>query len=137
MIIAIVALVAALGGTAVGAGGFLKKTKFQNFKKNINSKVDATLQGPLNYVTQTAQVNSTPTNPTKITANCPSGQHPTGGGVKFQDFTTGVTDTIHDQYLTTQGYVANVTTSSATNRTFTVIAACAKVSQTSGSPPSS
>jgi hypothetical protein len=38
MIIAIVALVAALAGTAVAGGGFLKKAKFTKFKKNYNNQ---------------------------------------------------------------------------------------------------
>ena len=139
MIIAIVALVAALGGTAIAGGGFLKKAKFQTVKRNINTRVAKTLMGPINYVVQSQAVPGTTTTPTTITANCPSGQHPTGGGVKVEDLTATLNDVVVDQYMTSQGYVAHVinTSGAATTHTFRVEAACVAVSATSGSPPSS
>jgi hypothetical protein len=139
MIIAIVALVAALGGTAVAGGGFLKKTKFQNFKKNNNTTLSAKLGGPINYVVQSQTVAGNLTTPTTITANCPSGQHPTGGGVKVEDLTATLYDQVVDQYMTSSGYVAHVINNSgvATTHTFRVEAACVLASSTSGSPPTS
>ena len=133
MIVAIVALVAALGGTAIAGGGFLPKTKFVKYKQNTNAKIAKTLTGPINYVVQSQTVSSTLTNPTTITANCPSGQHPTGGGVKTED---PVNDIVYDQYPTASGYVARVqnTTGATTTHTFRVEAACVIVSSTSGSP---
>jgi hypothetical protein len=96
MIVAIVALVAALGGTAIAGGGFLPKTKFRTFKQNINTKLNAKLGGPINYVVQSQAVSGTTTTPTTITANCPTGQHPTGGGVKVEDLTSTLDDQVVD-----------------------------------------
>ena len=139
MIIAIVALVAALGGTAIAGGSFLPKTKFVKFKQNTNAKFQKTLTGPINYVVQEKAVAGNVTTPTTITANCPTGQHPTGGGVKVEDLTATLYDQVVDQYMTAQGYVAHVINKSgvATTHTFRVEAACVVVSSTSGSPPSS
>lgn len=137
MIIAIIALVAAIGGTAVAGGGFVPKTKFRNFKQNINTKVNAKLGGPINYVTTTQPVSSATATPTTITAACPTGTHPTGGGVKTED---PALDTVIDQYPTAQSYVAHVlagTSGPVVSHSFRVIAACVTVSSTSGSPPSS
>src|SRR6478735_9310536 len=73
MIVAIVALVAALAGTAVAGGGFLTKKKFNKFKSNA-------VQG-LTYVNNTVSVppSGGPIDYTKVSANCPAGLHAVGG----------------------------------------------------------
>ena len=128
MIIAIVALVAALGGTAVAGGGFLTKKKFNKFKSNA-------VQG-LTYVNNTVSVppSSGPVDYTKVSANCPPGLHPVGGGVKLSpensSFWWG------SGYLTTTGYAATVyngLSGGATGQA-TVTVACVAGNAT-GSPP--
>ena len=81
MIIAIVALVAALGGTAVAAGGFLTTKKFNKFKGQV-------VRGPVQYVSNSATVPDASLTPVQVTATCPSGTKLLGGGG-----TTSVSDT--------------------------------------------
>jgi hypothetical protein len=76
MIVAVVALILALGGSAV-AGGVLTKKAFTK----------RALRGPVTYVTATSPVNTAAlpgpnVSGVNVTANCPAGSLPTGGGVK-------------------------------------------------------
>jgi hypothetical protein len=73
MVIAIVALVAALAGTAVAGGGFLTKKKFNK----------AAVKGPIQYVSATATIPNAPPDPLpEVTATCPAGTHVVGGGAQ-------------------------------------------------------
>jgi hypothetical protein len=94
------------------------------------------VRGPITYVTQTQAVSAALTSATTITAVCPFGTHPTGGGAKGQDPNA---DFIFDQYITTQGYAARVFSGGPAtgSHTFTVIAACATVKTIAGTPPAS
>src|SRR3954449_13524038 len=77
IIVAIVALIAALAGTAVAGGSFLPKSKFTKFKQNTAVK------GPITYVNQTQTVAySASGTGTNVSAACPSGFFPVGGGFK-------------------------------------------------------
>ncbi len=131
MIIAVIALVAAIGGTAIAGGPpFLPKKKFQNFKPNV-------LKTPITYVTATQSVSSANVNATQIVATCAGGTHPTGGGVKVESPNF---DTVVDQYPTAQSYVAHVFAGSSgptVSHNITVIAACVTANTTAGTPPSS
>ena len=128
MIIAIVALVVALGGTAIAGGGFLTKKKFNKFRSNA-------VQG-LTYVNNTVSVppSGGPIDYTKVSANCPAGLHAVGGGVKLSPedsrFWWG------SGYLTTTGYAAavyNGISGGATGQA-TVTVSCVAGNAT-GSPP--
>ena len=79
MIVAVIALVAALGGTAVAAGT-IKLGALTNGAKNKTVGV-----GKLTYVStqQTYNTSPNPDDGYKLTANCPSGLHPLGGGTKL------------------------------------------------------
>jgi len=74
MVIAVLALIVALGGTAVAGGGFLTKKKFTN----------QAVRGPVTYVSTTTSIPVTPVNGqgTTVTALCPSGFVPIGGGIR-------------------------------------------------------
>ena len=129
MVIAIVALVAALAGTAVAGGGFLTKKKFKN----------QAVRGPVTYVTtNTSDVDDgfTPTSFQTATATCPAGTHVIGGGIKgqFPD-----TDFIFDSYPTATGWSGRVFANhgAGTTSTFTTTAICATVKNVSGTPPAS
>jgi hypothetical protein len=134
MIVAIIALVAALGGTAVAGGGkFLPKSKFSNFKQNTAVK------GPITYVNQTQNVGpSTTGTGTNITANCPSGFFPVGGGAKTNENSTTSLFFILNSYPSATGWTANVTAGNTgppvTTESVTVTAICEKA-KTSGTPP--
>jgi hypothetical protein len=134
MIIAIVALIAALSGTAVAAG-FLPKTKFVNFKKNVAVK------GPITYVNQTQSVNTTSGSPSyvNITATCPSGFFPVGGGAKSSTSSQDSNFFAENSYPSATGWTALVSAGfgppPGTAENVTVTAICAK-GKTSGTPPS-
>jgi hypothetical protein len=132
MIIAIVALIAAIGGTAIAGGPpFVPKTKFKKFKQNTNGALAQKVGGPLNYVT----VNFT--NPagatTDVAASCPAGSAPTGGGIKVENDNTQL---VNDAHPTTAGWAGTVKNTGATSHTLQITAICA-VAQTTGTRPSS
>jgi hypothetical protein len=133
MIVAIIALVAALGGTAVAGGGFLPKSKFSNFKKNTAVK------GPITYVNQTQNVNTvTTTTGVNVTATCPGGFFPVGGGAKTNESSATSSFFIENSYPSTNGWTALVFAGTGaapgTPESVTVTAICEKA-LTSGTPP--
>jgi hypothetical protein len=136
MIIAIVALVAALGGTAVAAKGpFLPKSKFSNFKKNTAVK------GPITYVNQTQNVatgTDFPASGVNVTAPCPSGFVAIGGGFKTNEPSHDSSFFALNSYPSATGWTellyAHGATPDGTEST-TVTAICAKA-KTSGTLPS-
>jgi hypothetical protein len=126
-IIAIVALIVALAGTAVAAGPFLKKSKFVKFKGNA-------LKG-LTYVNSTQSVPVNTGDPaTRVSANCPGGLHPVGGGVKLSPESENVW--WEDGYLTVTGFAAKIQNETVSPATAVVTVACAR-GKSSGAPPSS
>jgi hypothetical protein len=133
MIVAIVALVAALGGTAVAGGSFLPKSKFSNFKKNTAVK------GPITYVNQTQNVNTvSSTTGVNVTATCPSGFFPVGGGVKTNENSATSNIFVDNSYPSTNGWTALVFAGTGappgTPESVTVTAICERA-LTSGTPP--
>jgi hypothetical protein len=142
MIIAIVALIAALGGTAIAGGGFLKKTKFQNFKKNNNATLATTVKGPITYVSNTQSVNTTAATPAgagqNITAACPSDFFPVGGGAKTSTPSQNSNFAVLNSYPSATGWTELVYAGSAgppVSEQVTVTAICEKA-KTTGTPPS-
>jgi hypothetical protein len=126
MVVAIVALVAALAGTAVAGGGFLTKKKFKN----------QAVRGPLTYVTASVVDESdgfTSTSFKTVTATCPSGTRVVGGGIKGQ---FPEDDFIFDSYPTATGWTGRVFAAhgAGTTSTFTATAICATVKNISGTP---
>jgi hypothetical protein len=129
-IIAIVALIVALAGTAVAAGPFLPKSKFSNFKKNTAVK------GPITYVNQTGTFVNTPSKADSETANCPSGFIPIGGSVKTSTPSDTSSFFLFQDYPTATGWTGQFyVNSSTTSEQITVTAICARA-KTSGTPPS-
>jgi hypothetical protein len=123
-IIAIVALVVALTGTAVAAGGFLPKTKFTKFKSNAVQR--------LTYVNNTQSVPvATGNEYTTVSANCPGGFHPVGGGVKLSPSNQNVW--WGDGYLTASGYTAHVANNSTGVATAVTTVSCV-AARANGSP---
>jgi hypothetical protein len=127
MIVAMVALVVALGGTAVAA----KKLGLGAFKNGTKNKTVGV--GKLTYVTATA------TDPagggsSATSVACPSGLRVIGGGIKGshpdEDF-------IFDSYPTTSGWAGRVQDFGPTASTFTITAICAASRVVTGAPPSS
>jgi hypothetical protein len=131
MIVAVVALIAAIGGTALAGSPFVTKTKFKKFKQHTNSSLAQTVKGPLNYVTANF------TNPggatTDVAAVCPSGTAPTGGGIKVENDNDQF---VNDSHPTTAGWAGTVISTAATSHSVQVTAVCATAS-TAGTRPSS
>ena len=130
MIIAIIALVAALAGTAVAGGGFLTKKKFNKFR--------STAVTGLTYVNNTVAVprSTGGIDYTKVSASCPTGLHPVGGGVSLSPNDSSLW--WGDGYLTATGYAAHVYDGLAAGSTAqaTVTVACV-AGNASGAPAAS
>jgi hypothetical protein len=122
MVVAIVALVAALAGTAVAGGGFLTKKKFKN----------QAVRGPVTYATSTVSVpNTTFGGPgATVSARCPAATHVVGGGIKLADEDN---EFVNDSYPTAAGWAGTVN-ASANGLTATITAICATVKSVSGAP---
>jgi hypothetical protein len=131
IIIAIVALVVALGGTAIAGGGFITKKKFNS---RLNAAISTTLRGPLTYSTVTTSVPVTPAGGagTNVAAPCPPGTQPTGGGIKLSD---EVNEFVNDSHVTSTGWAGVVVNLGTLTHSAQVTAICAVVSATAGSRP--
>jgi hypothetical protein len=118
-IIAVIALIAALGGTAV-AGGVLTNKQFT--KK--------ALRGPVTYVKATVAVPVGPLASTPIaSATCPPNTHVIGGGAEVSRADTNAF--IDDSYpVGDTGWAAKFDNTGATAYIGTVTAICAKVKRT-------
>jgi hypothetical protein len=131
IIVAVIALVVALGGTAVAA----KKLGLSVFKTGAKNKIVGV--GKLTYVTtNTVVTNPDPTGGTTAVADCPAGLKVIGGGIKGQD---PESDFIFDSYPTGTGWRGRVFAGggAGTTRTFTTTAICAASRAVTGAPPSS
>jgi hypothetical protein len=133
MVVAIVALVLAVGGTAVAAGTI----GIGDFTKKAKNKTVGV--GKLTYVTTTVvddDDNFTETSFKTAVATCPSGTHVIGGGIKGQ---FPADDFIFDSYPTTTGWSGRVFANhgAGTTSTFTTTAICAASRVVNGAPPSS
>ena len=130
-IIAVVALVFALTGTAVGAKKLLGLGAFRDGVKDKTVGV-----GKLRYVTSTATADntSTPASPKVLVATCPGNFEAIGGGIKL---TSAANDVIHDSYATASGWTGRVSTAAlpAAPSTFTITAICARSRNIQGAPP--
>jgi len=122
MIVAIVALVAALGGTAVAAGK-IGLSSLSNGAKNKTVGV-----GKLTYVTQTVQ--AVQANQPLPTQNCPSGLKPIGGGIRLSDPSNSF---IADSFPTSSGWGGNVFFQNPSQQA-TITAICAVSRAVTGSP---
>jgi hypothetical protein len=136
MIVAVVALVLALGGSAI-AGGVLTTKKYKN----------TAVRGPVTYVTTTLLVNNqnAPGQPAgvNITASCPSGFFPTGGGAKTASSSNLSRLFIQQSYPSApNGWTSNVFAGLAppptggTAESISTIAACVKAKSSNGVLPS-
>jgi hypothetical protein len=141
IVIAVIALIVALGGTAVAGGAFVTKTKFRKFKQNTNTSLGQTVKGPITYVSQTQAVNTNtgvPTNGVNITAPCPAGQHAVGGGVKSALPSQQTALFVQFSYPSATGWTANVFAGTGappgTPEQITVTAVC-EGGTSSGTPP--
>jgi hypothetical protein len=126
MVVAIVALVLALGGTAVAAKQ-LGLGSLSNGAKNKTVGV-----GKITYVTNTVSAGSAEQS---VSANCPSGLHAIGGGIKLSEpNVTGNSSWVEDSYPTVVGWAGHVFFDNP-GQSATVVAVCGTSRAITGSPP--
>jgi hypothetical protein len=125
MIIAVIALIAALTGTAF-AGGFLTKKKFQN----------QAVRTPITYSTSQFTIPVTPANGagTDVSAPCPFGSTVLGGGIKVSN---DVVEFVNDSHPTVAGWAGTVFNAGTVNHSAQVTAICAIAAVTTGTRPGS
>jgi hypothetical protein len=133
LIVAMVALVAALAGTAVAGGGFVTTTKFKKYKQNNNTSVSAKLGGPINYASVTVNVPQSGTSGQDVSSPCPAGTQPIGGGIKVSN---DADEFVNDSHPTSTGWAGTVFNNAATPHQAIVTAICA-TGATTGSRPAS
>jgi hypothetical protein len=130
MVLAVVALIAALGGTAVAGSGFLTTKKF---KKQA-------VRGPVVYATNTVTVPNAGSGDSYVTVSvsCPSGTKVIGGGIKIPDTSATGNAYQNDSYPTATGWTGHVSNyeSGSLETSATAIAVCVNAKST-GAPPAS
>jgi hypothetical protein len=129
LVIAVIALVFALTGGAIAAQQ-LGLGAFKNGTKNKTVGV-----GKLTYVTTTAGATS---EHQFVSANCPSGLHAIGGGIKVSHpgVDTGSPSWVIDSYPTVAGWAGHVFFDNP-GQSATTTAICAVSRVVTGSPPNS
>ncbi len=135
MIIAVIALVMALGGTGFAAKKLLKLGALSDGAKNKTVGV-----GKLTYVNaqQTYNTNVQPDDGNVLTATCPAGTHVLGGGTKLvsPNYNTSNFFLVLDHPSTT-GFTSRFFAGSAANpHVVQVTAVCGVSRAVTGAPPS-
>jgi hypothetical protein len=134
MMVAVVALVVALGGTAVAA----KKLGLGSLAPSAKKKTVGV--GKLTYVTaqQTYNTSPNPDDGYTLTAACPTGTHVLGGGIKLLSPNYDNSSFfVYDQYLSTTGFTARFFAGSNSQAdTVAVNASCGVSQAVTGSPAS-
>jgi hypothetical protein len=132
MIVAVLALVVALGGTAVAA----KKLGLGSLSPNAKKKTVGV--GKLTYVTsQQAYTGNPPPEGYVLTATCPSGTHVLGGGAKVASgYSPNFTYSLIEDHLSTTGFTARFYAGdTGLTDTVAVTASCGVSQAVTGSPP--
>jgi hypothetical protein len=138
MIIAVIALVLALGGTGFAAKKLLKLGSFSDGTKNKTVGV-----GKLTYVNTTKTIPGTAGSNINVavSATCPSGLRVIGGGIKVPEPASPPNNDnifLADSYPTTTGWAGRVDNyaGAAFPATATTTAICANSRAVTGAPPS-
>jgi hypothetical protein len=128
MLIAVIALVVALGGTAYAA----KKLGLSALSNGAKNKTVGV--GKLTYVNVSASVPESigDEDSHQVSANCPAGLKPLGGGVKLTPHHFNFWWS--DGYLTATGFAANVFNYAGSTRTAVVTVACGVSRSVTGTP---
>jgi hypothetical protein len=121
MILAIVALVFAMAGSAVAGSKFVTSKKFKKLKTQVTQLSSQTVQG-LTYVNNTVSLPDN-TDYTVLSVDCPAGLHPLGGGVKIDHADNSLW--WGDGYLTPTGYASAVHNGTGSNKTVVLTVSCA------------
>jgi hypothetical protein len=132
MIVAVIALVAALGGTAIAA----KKLGLGSLSAKAKKKTVGV--GKLTYVTaQQAYTGGNPPEGYVLTATCPDGTHVLGGGAKVASgYAPNFTFSQIEDYLSANGFTARFYAGdTGVTDTVAVTASCGISQAVTGSPP--
>jgi hypothetical protein len=133
MIIAVIALVLALGGTGFAAKKLLGLGAFKEGVKNKTVGV-----GKLTYVTTSTSIPSGPSGTNAaVGVSCPSGFNVIGGGVKTPSPTQPPPADIGvvNSYPTTNGWAGHVDNQTPGSIVVDTTAICARSRAVTGSPP--
>jgi len=135
MIVAVIALIVALGGTAVAA----KKLGLSSLSSSAKKKTVGV--GKLTYVTtqQTYNTDQPPGfNGYFLTASCPSGTHALGGGTKLASPSYANSSFfLVEDYPSSSGFTSHFYAGSSSQADVVQVTAACGVSQAvTGSPPS-
>ena len=126
MVVAIIALVLALGGTAVAA----KKLGLGSLSDGAKNKTVGV--GKITYATNTVSASAAEQG---VSVNCPSGLHAIGGGIKLSEpNVTGNSSWVEDSYPTVAGWAGHVFFDNP-GQSATVVAVCGTSRGITGSPP--
>lgn len=137
IIIGVVALVAALGGTAIAA----KQLKLGALSDGAKNKTVGV--GKLTYVTTTKTIPANSPAPAgedvPVSATCPSGLKVIGGGIKVPEPPGGLTNNefTMDSYPTASGWAGRISNFDNLPATATTTAICAPSRKVTGTPPAS
>jgi len=123
MVIAVLALVVALGGTAI-AGGVLTTKKFRN----------QALRGPVTYVTAFSSIPVNNTTGINVAAACPPGTFVVGGGIKLGNDQVQL---VNDSHPVSSGWAGTVFNFGTVAHSANTTAVCVFVKSTTGSVPAS
>jgi hypothetical protein len=137
MIVAVIALVLALGGTGFAAKKLLKLGALSDGAKNKTVGV-----GKLTYVSTTKEIPGTAGSEfdVPVSANCPTGLRVIGGGIKVPNPNPGPGNDntfIQDSHPTTTGWAGHVANYAGATfpATATTTAICANSRVVTGTPP--
>jgi hypothetical protein len=133
MIVAALALIVALGGTAVAA----KKLGLNSLSRSAKKKTVGV--GKLTYATaQQTYTGNPPPEGYMLTATCPGGTHALGGGAKVASgYAPNFTFSLIEDYLSTNGFTARFYAGdTGVSDTVAVTASCGVSQAVTGAPPS-
>jgi hypothetical protein len=117
MIVAIVALFAALGGSAYAGS----KIGFKELAKGTKNRTAGA--GPLEYVSAQAIIPPSVVNGTTVAAYCPPDTYPIGGGIRVQSDPDMY---VNDSHVINNGWAGTVFNNDTINRTALVNVVCAQ-----------
>jgi hypothetical protein len=123
MVVAVIALIAALGGTATAAKVLTTK-KFKN----------QAVRGPIQYVSTAVSVPPTTGLPNgfPVSVACPPGTQVTGGGIKLG---LDQVQFVNDSHPITAGWAGTTYNTGAINHSVTTTAICVTVKSIAGTVP--
>jgi hypothetical protein len=127
MVVAVIAMVLAIGGSAY-AGATLSLKALSK-----GARAQTVGVGPLAYVTNNENIGPTGSSGTTVTATCPPGLLPIGGGIRVYNDATGY---VNDSHPIRQGWAGTVFNNGSVSFLVQTTVVCATSRLVSGTPAS-